>query len=129
MLASSYEFIGRDELFDKLLEALEERRGPRSAPRAEVVPRANVADPLRDFIGKCVVRTADPGDVLRRSEVYAAYKEFCSAAQPSLLVPLSKRDFNERVVRHLGEPIAKSDSLSNFWRGFQLRWDGLEGEE
>jgi hypothetical protein len=72
------------------------------------------------FIDACILVTrVHPRnkDVLRRRDVYRAYEAFCHLRGESRLMTTQ---FNHRIQLALGAPLAKSNKLSNFWRGLRL---------
>lgn len=74
-------------------------------------------DAISAFIAANVDRTANPKDVLRRQTLRARYIDVCSNNKQR---PIKFSEFNDEVALRLGLPIAKSDALSNFWRGMKL---------
>jgi P4 family phage/plasmid primase-like protien len=74
-------------------------------------------DAMTAFIEANVHVTSSQKDVLRRQSLWARYLDVC-ASNKQRAVKYS--EFNDEVALRLGQPIAKSDALSNFWRGMRL---------
>ena len=73
-------------------------------------------DVTSQFVNDMVQKTDTATDVLRRSELWEEYRDFCRGKQTAL----KDRKFNVDIERVLEAPTKKSGSLSNFLRGYKL---------
>ena len=74
-------------------------------------------DVMARFVKECIVKSDRPHDFIRMTDVWNEYKQFCILFT---LQSVPYNDFTLQISQTLGEPIKKSGSYRNFWRGITL---------
>ncbi len=70
-------------------------------------------DVIAQFVHDVFVTTDCKTDILKREDVWAEYIMYCKGKHATM----KYHEFNDEIVRMLGEPTKKSGNLRNFWRG------------
>jgi len=122
-LASSFEYIKRSDLVDKVVEKLtglkrdgdsdddEESDEPSSPSPVRLMP-------LHAFASRRIERTGQPSDLVSLKELHDEYKVFCCTED---CPPDKKKYFKQQMIAAIGPMGPKSNGNTNYWRGWRVK--------